>query len=105
MKLDRRLVAIYPDDPIIQAWRGAFPDLFTPLSEMPTELLDNLRYHEDLFRIQTDVYSKYRIDPALFCQRDGNAWSVAQAPGTEPSQSSVATPRSRVSERVRAVIR
>ena len=75
-------------DPILSAWRGAFPDLFTPLSEMPEELQDNLRYPEDLFRIQTDVYSKYRIDPALFFQRDGNAWSVAQAPGTEPSATS-----------------
>ena len=70
----------------MKAWRGAFPDLFTPVSEMPAELREHLRYPEDLFRIQTDVYSKYRIDPALFFQRDGNAWSVAQAPGTEPSQ-------------------
>ncbi len=68
------------DDPILRAWRGAFPDLFTPIAEMPAELSEHLRYPEDLFRIQTDVYSKYRIDSALFFQRDGNAWSVAQAP-------------------------
>ena len=74
------------EDPILSAWRGAFPDLFTPLEEMPAELREHLRYPEDLFRIQTDMYSKYRIDPALFFQRDGNAWSVAQAPGTEPTQ-------------------
>src|SRR6056297_82353 len=72
-------------DPVLDAWRGAFPDLFTPLSEMPEELRDNLRYPEDLFRIQTDVWSKYRIPPEQFFQRVG-AWSVAQAPGTEPSQ-------------------
>jgi uncharacterized membrane protein (UPF0182 family) len=77
------------DDPILQAWRGAFPDLFTPLSEMPEELREHLRYPEDLFRIQTDVYSKYRIDPALFFQRDGNAWSVSQAPGVTPSQAAI----------------
>jgi len=77
-------------DPVLKAWRGAFPDLFTPVSEMPAELREHLRYPEDLFRIQTDVYSKYRIDPALFFQRDGNAWSVAQAPGTEPSQLTLA---------------
>ena len=77
-------------DPVLKAWRGAFPDLFTPVSEMPDELRQHLRYPEDLFRIQTDVYSKYRIDPALFFQRDGNAWSVAQAPGTEPSQLTLA---------------
>ncbi|MGB0114981.1 MAG: UPF0182 family protein, partial [Ilumatobacteraceae bacterium] len=72
-------------DPILRAWRGAFPDLFTSFEEMPTDLAEHLRYPEDLFRIQTDVYSKYRIDPALFFQRDGNAWSIAQAPGDRPT--------------------
>jgi uncharacterized membrane protein (UPF0182 family) len=76
------------EDPILRAWRSAFPDLFTPFSEMADELAQHLRYPEDLFRIQTDVYSKYRIDPALFFQRDGNAWSVAQAPGTSPTTNS-----------------
>ncbi|HSL74989.1 MAG TPA: UPF0182 family protein [Ilumatobacteraceae bacterium] len=79
-------------DPVLRAWRGAFPDLFTPISEMPADLRDNLRYPEDLFRIQTDVYSKYRLDPAIFFQRDGNAWSVAQAPGTDPGQSNALPP-------------
>ena len=73
------------DDPILQAWRSAFPNLFTPVEEMPGELREHLRYPEDLFRIQTDVYSKYRIDAELFFQRDGNAWSVAQAPGSSPT--------------------
>jgi uncharacterized membrane protein (UPF0182 family) len=76
-------------DPILRAWRGAFPDLFTPLNEMPEDLIDNLRYPEDLFRIQTDVYSKYRIASDQFFQRVG-AWSVAQAPGIEPSQTAAA---------------
>ncbi len=80
--------AVDEQDPILRAWRGAFPDLFTPLSEMPEELIDNLRYPEDLFRIQTDVYSKYRIAPEQFFQRVG-AWSVAQAPSVEPSQTGI----------------
>jgi hypothetical protein len=50
-------------DPILRAWRGAFPDLFTSLTRCPRICVDNLRYPEDLFRIQTDVYSKYRIAP------------------------------------------
>ncbi len=72
-------------DPILRAWRGAFPDLFSPLAEMPEELQDNLRYPEDLFRIQTDVYSKYRIAPdavlpARRCMVGGTgAWRPAVA--------------------------
>jgi uncharacterized protein len=78
-----------PSDPIIQAWQGAFGDLFTPGTEMPDELREHLRYPEDLFRVQTDVYSKYQLPPADFFQRDG-AWSVAQAPPIDPRQSSSA---------------
>jgi uncharacterized membrane protein (UPF0182 family) len=75
-----------PDDPIIQAWQGAFGDLFTPREQMPEELREHLRYPEDLFRVQTDVYSKYRLDPSVFFERRG-AWSVAQAPTIDPRQS------------------
>ena len=78
-------------DPILAAWRSAFPNLFTPLEQMPVGLREHLRYPEDLFRIQTDVYSKYRIDPAFFFQRDGKAWSVAQAPSPAPTNSNGAT--------------
>jgi hypothetical protein len=78
-------------DPILLAWRGAFPDLFTPISEMPPELRDHLRYPEDLFRVQTDLYSKYQLTPENFFQREG-AWSVAQAPSTAPRDTPTASP-------------
>ena len=77
------------DDPVIAAWQAAFPSLFTPLDEMPAGLREHLRYPEDLFRIQTDVYSKYRLDPSNFFQRAG-AWSVAQAPAVGPRQGTIA---------------
>lgn len=70
------------DDPIIRTWRSAFPDLFTDGEEMPEELREHLRYPEDLFRIQTDLYSKYQIPPDNFFSRTG-AWSVAQAPSVD----------------------
>ena len=49
---------------------------------MPAELVEHLRYPEDLFRVQTEVYSKYQVDPGNFFQRVG-AWSVAQAPSVD----------------------
>ena len=69
-------------DPILQAWQSAFPDLFTDIDDMPAELREHLRYPEDLFRVQTELYSKYQVDPADFFQRTG-AWSVAQAPSVD----------------------
>jgi uncharacterized membrane protein (UPF0182 family) len=71
-------------DPLIRAWSGAFPGLFTDVSEAPSELTSHFRYPEDLFRVQTNVYGRYQFDDAtLFFNRDA-AWSVAQAPPTEP---------------------
>ena len=74
--------AVDEDDPILRAWRGAFPDLFTPVDEMPAELREHLRYPEDLFRVQTELYSKYQLDSDAFFRRAG-AWSVAQAPAID----------------------
>lgn len=88
---DVTLYVVDDEDPIIQAWQQVFPDLFTSGSEIPEALRDNLRYPEDLFRIQTDRYSKYRISPENFFRRLG-AWSVAQAPGDEPGENNTGVP-------------
>jgi len=77
-------------DPIINAWASAFPDLFAPIDTMPAELQEHLRYPEDLFRIQTEAYSKYRLDADRFFDRK-DAWSVAQAPSQIPRAPSAVT--------------
>ena len=54
------------NDPIMSAYNDIFPDLFSPKSEMSSELLDHIRYPEDLFTIQSDMYRDYHMtDPAL----------------------------------------
>ncbi|MEO7397877.1 MAG: UPF0182 family protein [Ilumatobacteraceae bacterium] len=70
-------------DPILAAWRSAFPDLFVDASTMPADLDKHLRYPEDLFRVQTSAYARYQLEPSEFFERTG-AWSVAQAPSVSP---------------------
>ncbi|HEX8237655.1 MAG TPA: UPF0182 family protein [Abditibacteriaceae bacterium] len=71
-------------DPIIQAYRGAFPSLFRDAGEMPAGLLEHVRYPELLFRTQADVYGLYHMqDVRLFFGRE-DVWSVA-GEGTAPS--------------------
>lgn len=70
------------DDPILDAYRSAFPDLFSDVDEMPEGLREHLRYPEDLFRVQTAAYSRYQLtDPDDFFNRD-RGWRVAPDPGT-----------------------
>jgi len=71
------------NDPIARVWQSAFPGLFKTRQQMPQGLDAHLRYPEELFRVQTAAYSKYRLSPEDFFGRTG-AWSVAQAPIARP---------------------
>jgi uncharacterized membrane protein (UPF0182 family) len=70
------------NDPVIQAYRKAFPRLFTDGSRMDEDFIRHLRYPEDLFRVQTNMYGLYHMtDPAAFYNKT-DAWDIAQEPGT-----------------------
>ncbi|GMU77780.1 MAG: UPF0182 protein [Acidimicrobiia bacterium] len=76
-------------DPIIQAWRKAFPGLFSDFSEMPEGLREHLRYPEDLFRLQADVYAKYHVvEPRRFFQ-GSERWLISPDPNEAISGTSV----------------
>ncbi|MGI9613454.1 MAG: UPF0182 family membrane protein [Acidimicrobiales bacterium] len=80
---DVTLYVIDPTDPILQAWTKSFPSLFADASEISPDLRDNLRYPEDIFEVQTDMWSTYVVtDPVQLIQGDV-AWSVAAQPRSE----------------------
>jgi uncharacterized membrane protein (UPF0182 family) len=70
------------EDPIARAWSAAFPGLFTSAEEMPEGLEEHLRYPQDLFRVQGQLYLDYHMtDPnQLFSRSD--AWSLPVDPST-----------------------
>ena len=77
-------------DPIARAWSEAFPDMFLKLKDLDPTLREHLRYPEDLFRVQTNMYGRYQFDDAtLFFNRDA-AWSISQAPPLEPQGTTAA---------------
>ncbi len=71
-----------PDDPLARSWAQAFPGLFLPASDMPEGLEEHLRYPQDLFRVQGQLYLEYHVtDPnELFSGND--AWSLPKDPAT-----------------------
>ena len=71
-------------DPIIQSYVDIFPDLFSPEEEMSNELLDHIRYPEDLFTIQSDMYRDYHMtDPKVF-YADEDPWVIPSDSSTTP---------------------
>ena len=71
-----------PSDPIIEAWAGAFPELFTDIEEAPTELLAHFRYPENLFQVQAAQYTNYHVtDPDVFYGKQ-DFWALPIDPTT-----------------------
>ncbi|MBA2725406.1 MAG: UPF0182 family protein, partial [Actinobacteria bacterium] len=76
------LFIVDEEDPLIRAWRSAFPSLFT--SEVPSEeLTAHFRYPEDMFKVQSEVYRTYHMeDPAEFYAKE-DEWDVPETPTIE----------------------
>jgi hypothetical protein len=75
-----------PDDPFIQTYARLFPGVFHPLAEMPKDLRAHIRYPEELFSIQANMYALFHMtDPRVFYNKE-DLWRVAQSaaggPGT-----------------------
>jgi hypothetical protein len=67
-------------DPIVQAWAKAFPDMFLPKSAASADLQAHVRYPENLFQIQASQYATYHVtDTAVFFQKQ-DVWQIPTDP-------------------------
>ncbi|MBA4124590.1 MAG: UPF0182 family protein [Acidobacteria bacterium] len=65
-------------DPIVAAYRRAFPALFKNAEEMPAGLRVHVRYPETLIKTQGDVFGLYHTQSAkMFFGRE-DVWSIAR---------------------------
>ena len=69
-------------DPVLKTWMKAFPNSVTPKSEMSKELLEHIRYPEDMFRVQRDVLSSYHVQTAGAFYGGQDFWRVPRDPST-----------------------
>lgn len=66
-------------DPLVQTWRKIFPAIFKPAGEMSEELWKHMRYPENLFEVQTDVYRTFHMtDTNTYYNRE-DVWEVTPA--------------------------
>ncbi|MFL9962882.1 UPF0182 family protein [Paraburkholderia sediminicola] len=60
-----------PADPLLRTYERSFPGLFKPLDAMPAALRQHVRYPEDLFLIQAQLYRAYHmVAPEVFYNRE-----------------------------------
>jgi uncharacterized membrane protein (UPF0182 family) len=69
-----------PDDPIVRTYAKAFPGLLRPLADMPKDLQSHIRYPEDLFTLQMQMYATYHMeDPQVFYNKE-DLWTIPRRP-------------------------
>ena len=69
------------NEPILNAYRAAFPGMFTPESEMTPSIRAQLRYGNDLFAVQAAIYGRYHITSPSQFYSAGDAWLVSPTTG------------------------
>ena len=64
------------NDPLIMTYGKIFPKQFKLFSAMPEGLKQHIRYPEDLFSIQSQIYNTYHMnDPTVFYNKE-DAWQI-----------------------------
>ena len=73
-------------DPVLQTWMKAFPDTVKPAMSMPKDIVEHVRYPQDLFKVQRTIMSRYHVtDPTTF-YNGTDVWIVPFDPTVAPAQ-------------------
>jgi uncharacterized protein len=87
-----KFYVIDDEDPLIQAWRKAFPALFTE-EEVPEAIREHFRYPEGLFKIQSEAYLTYHMDdPEAFYAKE-DEWEIPDVTTQEDTIATIPTTR------------
>ena len=69
-----------PLDAVLETYRRVFPGLFKPFSALPPDLQKHVRYPEDFFFIQAQMYRAYHMNaPEVFYNRE-DLWQFPRRP-------------------------
>jgi uncharacterized membrane protein (UPF0182 family) len=78
-------------DPVLQTWSKVFPGTLRPKTDMPVELLQHLRFPEDMFKVQRELLARYHVTSAAEFYSGEDFWAVPGDPnhgseGDRPDQ-------------------
>ena len=69
-------------DPVLKTWSKAFPGTVKPKSAISAQLLEHIRYPEDMFRVQREILSSYHVTTASAFYGGQDFWRVPRDPST-----------------------
>ncbi|MFH8988661.1 UPF0182 family protein [Streptomyces sp. NPDC017940] len=72
-------------DPILKTWRKAFPGTVKDKGEISADLMDHLRYPQDLFKVQRELLTRYHVKDAETFLSGSEVWQVPDDPTNQTS--------------------
>ena len=63
-------------DPIIKTYQKIFPNLFLAKDKMPDYIQKHLRYPEELFKVQANMYNKYHMENPKVFYNNEDLWNI-----------------------------
>lgn len=76
-----RFYVVDPSDPVIASWARVYPNMFTTASP-PEGLVEHLRYPQDLFTLQSEIYRAYHMDDVSEFFRRVDTWNITPDPSS-----------------------
>ncbi|MFE9255494.1 UPF0182 family protein [Streptomyces sp. NPDC006879] len=70
-------------DPVLKTWMKAFPGTVQPKSEITPELMEHIRYPQDLFKVQRELLTRYHVTDAQTFLSGSEVWAVPNDPTTK----------------------
>ncbi len=68
------------EDPVLRTWMGAFPGVVQDKDQMSDELVDHLRYPDDLFKVQREIMRQYHVTDAAAYYGGQDFWTIPTDP-------------------------
>ncbi|WP_051722841.1 UPF0182 family protein [Streptomyces albus] len=74
-------------DPVLKTWMKAFPDTVEKKSAIGTELMEHLRYPQDLFKVQRELLTRYHVTNSAQFYSGSEVWQVPDDPTNKSGNS------------------
>ncbi len=75
------------EDPVLKTWKKAFPGTVKAKSEIGSDLMEHLRYPQDLFKVQRELLTRYHVTKPAQFYSGSEVWQVPNDPTNKSGNS------------------
>ncbi|MFL6162741.1 MAG: UPF0182 family protein [Jatrophihabitantaceae bacterium] len=80
------------NDPVLKTWMKVFPGSISAKSSIPSNVLDHIRYPQDLFEVQRSLLEQYHVDDPRQFYNVADKWTVPNDPNIGGSTTAAQPP-------------